>query len=354
MLMERLLKTENKTERKVEIDAVKGLGIFLMVVGHAGAPVMIRKWIYGFHMPLFFVVAGYLFSTEKWKEKGWKKLLISRAKSYLLPYFTLFFINLVLNFCLEFIKFGGINHRLLDSTLEHILGGGIYSCDTMLPNCGPIWFLTAIFVSCIFFYILAYKRGLWRILISVLYILALILVCYILNYFKISQLPWHIDVALAGSVFMNIGNEFRRLSEMRWNKVWKDNKILQIIIAVFLLILFSILVFVNGRIIMVINQYGNIWLFLINASVLSLVILWFLLHYGGRFFLLAFWGRNSIIFLGFNYLVNTVVRQIGKLFAIENTTVICFMDILLVMTICSGIAIIRNNFKKGKKKLKVK
>lgn len=36
------------------LDEVKGLGILLMVIGHASAPKLLVHWIYGFHMPLFF------------------------------------------------------------------------------------------------------------------------------------------------------------------------------------------------------------------------------------------------------------------------------------------------------------
>ena len=44
------------------IDMVKGFGIFLMVIGHAsGLPENIKLWIYGFHMPLFFILSGYTY-----------------------------------------------------------------------------------------------------------------------------------------------------------------------------------------------------------------------------------------------------------------------------------------------------
>lgn len=45
--------------RKRWIDIAKGIGIILMVIGHADAPRLLKNWIYGFHMPLFFIIAGY-------------------------------------------------------------------------------------------------------------------------------------------------------------------------------------------------------------------------------------------------------------------------------------------------------
>lgn len=43
------------------ISIAKALGIILMVVGHSGCPTAICKFIYLFHMPLFFVCSGYFF-----------------------------------------------------------------------------------------------------------------------------------------------------------------------------------------------------------------------------------------------------------------------------------------------------
>ena len=44
----------NNENRLDWIDMVKGLGIILMVIGHTGAPDLLVKVIYGFHMPMFF------------------------------------------------------------------------------------------------------------------------------------------------------------------------------------------------------------------------------------------------------------------------------------------------------------
>ena len=67
------------------ISIAKALGIILMVVGHSGCPTVISKFIYLFHMPLFFVCSGYFF-----KDISDHKLLLSfykkRMKGLYLPY----------------------------------------------------------------------------------------------------------------------------------------------------------------------------------------------------------------------------------------------------------------------------
>ena len=42
------------------VDHLKALGIFLVVAGHTALPPAQHRWIYGFHMPLFFLLSGFL------------------------------------------------------------------------------------------------------------------------------------------------------------------------------------------------------------------------------------------------------------------------------------------------------
>ena len=42
------------------VDHLKALGIFLVVVGHTAVPPAQHRWIYAFHMPLFFLLSGFL------------------------------------------------------------------------------------------------------------------------------------------------------------------------------------------------------------------------------------------------------------------------------------------------------
>ncbi len=59
-------------ERLPWIDAAKGIGIFLVVYGHCMAPH--NHYVYLFHMPLFFIISGYLFNSRNtWKQFFWRK-----------------------------------------------------------------------------------------------------------------------------------------------------------------------------------------------------------------------------------------------------------------------------------------
>lgn len=52
--------------RSGAIDAFRGLGILLVVLGHTnGIPSELHRYVYSFHMPAFFILSGYLFNADK-------------------------------------------------------------------------------------------------------------------------------------------------------------------------------------------------------------------------------------------------------------------------------------------------
>ena len=68
-------KKEKKHKRIGSIDVVKGITIFLVIVGHAAgntdAP-FYRMVLYAFHMPLFFMITGLNLDLQKVRETTFK------------------------------------------------------------------------------------------------------------------------------------------------------------------------------------------------------------------------------------------------------------------------------------------
>ena len=86
-------------ERYNELDLMKGIGIILVYLGHSfNLPefewtklfLFIGSTIYSFHMPLFFLISGFLMNNGK--EIKLKKYYTHKIKRILVPYF---FINLI-------------------------------------------------------------------------------------------------------------------------------------------------------------------------------------------------------------------------------------------------------------------
>ena len=73
--------TGNPSTRMYWLDSAKGIGVILINVGHllyTGDVPWVNKLIYSFHMPMFFLFAGYTFrvSSERFVRKKAKRLLL--------------------------------------------------------------------------------------------------------------------------------------------------------------------------------------------------------------------------------------------------------------------------------------
>lgn len=68
-------------KRDITFDLMKGIAILAMLCGHCVIPEVLHRFIYMWHMPLFFMVSGYFFHI-----KLWKKSLESSIRGLLVPY----------------------------------------------------------------------------------------------------------------------------------------------------------------------------------------------------------------------------------------------------------------------------
>lgn len=123
------------------LDIAKGIAILLVIVGHTvNNPSIIRQVIFSFHMPLFFILAGYTFRIKPWGE-----LLKTSCARLLVPYFLV-----ALSWWVPYsLATGG----LVDgSSLAAGLGMILFASGTDVTlfgfaAVGMAWFLMALFVS---------------------------------------------------------------------------------------------------------------------------------------------------------------------------------------------------------------
>lgn len=81
-----------KGNRTQSVDIAKGILIILVVVAHAQTDI-IHDIIFMFHMPLFFVISGFLMKREKLLKNGY---IIEKVKSLMLPYGIYLVIDMLL------------------------------------------------------------------------------------------------------------------------------------------------------------------------------------------------------------------------------------------------------------------
>lgn len=78
-------------KRTASLDIAKGFAMILVVLGHCysfSQNNFILYWIYGFHMPFFFLVSGILYGQKADREKGFHLNLCKKIKARLIPYFV--------------------------------------------------------------------------------------------------------------------------------------------------------------------------------------------------------------------------------------------------------------------------
>lgn len=295
---------EAKTnKRKLWIDTLRGAGIILVLLGHASPPFM--KIIYGFHMALFFCLSGYLYKD---KEETISEYLKRALKRYILPYFILCFINLLLDYLLHLLY-----HEPFP-ILRYIIGI-FYSRGTSqwLPNCSPLWYLTAAFMAGFLFFVVQQIHYIYKYMI----IIGLSLCSVLLAHYQVFKLPWNADTAMMATGFMALGfygKEKRILQRF-------SNQVFSVRIAVFVLLIslgcFAIMMNPISAVSFDSNRYGNVVLMYIGALTLSAAF--FLLFYsipwkGVIANYLSYLGKHTIFLMGFDSFAGGIATGVlGKI-----------------------------------------
>ena len=244
----------DKRERIVVIDLLKGLGILLMVAGHVGFSDRLNHYIYAFHMPLFFLMSGWVYRPVR---GSFPAFAARQAKALLVPFaaFGLFF--------------GMVFYALVRSTgLGHLLQNFLFPNSVPFDWCGAVWFLPCLFwIKVLYAAVERWVPGKFRWVVHAL-LCALGMGVSALQI----KLPLTLDTCLMGyGIYWlgALGNGF--LSQNREAVSRRQN------LALVLCAIMLPLVFLNEPINMRENRYGNFLLFGVNL--VSSMTLWaILLH----------------------------------------------------------------------------
>lgn len=148
--------------RNTSISICKGLAIILMVIGHAECPGLLMNFIYLFHMPIFFITAGYFFKRT-YLDDPWT-FVAKRFKGLYVPMvkWSIFFLlihNLMFQIGVLNEQFGnwegGVTHPYNLRMWLHRLVTIVFSMggyDEFLA--GAFWFFRALLISSILFLVL--------------------------------------------------------------------------------------------------------------------------------------------------------------------------------------------------------
>lgn len=193
------------TYRIKYIDIARGIAMLCIVLGHLGNS-QINRFVFTFHVPIFFFITGY-FINKKLKIMEFIK---NKSRTLLIPYACTCIVIILLG-GLEYLLFDGIvaaKKAIVDWTYASIYGAGdTYTDPFYIKAIGAIWFLWATFWGSIFLRsILNLKKG-TRIL--------MVLLLFFIGYWsrKLFWFPLSIQAGCCATLFMYLGHLLQDIKE---------------------------------------------------------------------------------------------------------------------------------------------
>nr|WP_317280417.1 acyltransferase [uncultured Fusobacterium sp.] len=265
-----------KKRHYLELDYLKGIGIILVILGHSfsftGFDLIkeekyfiyyyIFNFIYSFHMPLFFIVAGFLSN----KEYEIKYFYISKIKRLLIPYI---FINIIDSIPRHL--FSSFVNNSSNSLIRVIFYSGVAT-----------WFVYTLFVMFLLFPMLdkyIFKKDKYYIFLYFLLIINMLNPeMSNVNIFTLNRIIFYLTYFYFGYILKNYYEEIKK------NKYFNNN-LLYIILSIFSL--FFLYKYSENNITKVIYPF--------IGFMLCLKFSLFLKKYRNIKFL-EFCGKNSLIF----------------------------------------------------------
>lgn len=327
-------------ERVQWIDAVKGVGILLVILAHI-SPISNKVFwylTYGF-MPIFFVMAGF---TSK-KVNGYSEAIKKKAKRLLIPYFVYGLLLIVASYLLF------DNTNIIQTLLGlaygrySVLPEGAENVVPLLKGClavCPFWFLPCMFLAYLLLIIYDNLGGQRYILISMAVVLTL------LSVYKPILLPWSMDTCFMAFLFILSGRLISK--KMKRNKGKYDLPLCITCVAVYVL-----LCKFNPHVNFSIGKYGehqiiSVFLFfaLGVAEPLAFSFLFRLIERTKLSYMFAYLGRHSLRLMCIHIFLANVVG----LFLDGRTYLALAVSLCLIMAVD---AILEYSYAKFKHKYSV-
>ncbi len=151
-----------KNGRNTLFTILKAIAILCVVLSHAGVRGWLFNFLFTFHVPVFFLCAGYFFHTKYLNDE--RTFLVHRVRGLYFPFlrwslFFLVFHNLMFSLGILSEKFGNAGGGVLHPYSWHDFGQNLWNIVFNMSGydqflCGTFWFFRALFLASIGFLIL--------------------------------------------------------------------------------------------------------------------------------------------------------------------------------------------------------
>lgn len=277
------------------IDVAKGIGMLLVLLAHScGFIYYTGLYCISFFMPLFFVLAGYVYKNKY----SFREYLKKKAQRVLKPYFIDSIILLIICYTLGICKnniFNSIIGIFYSSYCLFFPRNSENNIFFFVLNNEPMWFLTTFFVASIFFYIVI--NGWEKVYIK--YILIAI-IAHVVTFLPI-YLPWGADIAILGLIFMLIGYHLKTFIEPEKRKIFE---------IIFLIFVYILLANLNPNVNMSTREYGdfligNTYVYILTGTIGSIICIYFSKIIQNTFVgtIMSLIGKNTVPILAFHLIL---------------------------------------------------
>lgn len=236
------------------VDNLKAICIFLVVYGHfAAIAPELKTIIYSMHLPAFLMITGYL-GFYSLQQQGAQKLIKGQVYYYLVLYF---FFTLASSFIWYILEARDQSISAVFKPLTASLWGLHGPSLELVHNNDPLWYFPFLISSLLVAYVFIHIPVVWKILLTIG-----ICVCFQLNYLQ--PLPWSLDLAPMGALFILLGVGLRLLEN---EKISLTQKLDHPVFIVTLLVIWLLLVWLNGYSNMNSREWGKSWALFIVVAV---------------------------------------------------------------------------------------
>lgn len=302
------------------LDIAKGLGVLLVVIGHFWYKCpfpMINQIIYSFHMPMFFILSGFVYKNGI---LDFGLFVITKTKRLLVP--TFFFFLLGAGFLFLFSE-----NSYITILIQFLFLKG--KC----PFNAPCWYFITLFQLLIISYFLHLDK------LSFLHKSFIIIISFILGFavyeFNIF-IPFGLNRTIISLVFFCIGSMFGKAH--REGKTFSNPSLNVLTIGC---LVFWILcgVILNGKVSFYSMSLGNYFYFIIAGICGSMLFIELSKQLQKAKIIKSFLiktANNSILIIGTHYFVRTIFEKIMSYLGLFGTwqyclIVLCFSIVTILI-----------------------
>ena len=341
----------NKNNRRGYLDIAKAIGLMIVLINHIELSLGgVNRYLGAFYVSEFFLLAGITFRMKETETT--REFIIKKAKRLLVPYvgYSIFYLLWYGVRTVASGSFMGIDF------LKKLIGC-IYARNYLFPEKenpvylmeimnAPMWFLPALFLSLVLYYLLSKYLGKKKVYgVAASFVLAVLL-----HYFVPVLLPWSIDTVLAMLPLLYLGEwlgrgEYMEIAKKKW---W----LVPVILMVFILS-----VYWNGAGNISIGDYGkSMVIFQVSSctgTILCILVAYLLekyLHFLGKPLMII--GMSTLDILCLHLFVFALLQTAFQMVGIDSNN-----SLVKVMIIIMGLlvpVIFSNIIKIAKKKRKKK